>query len=156
MARTEKLTRKDLRQPDEFQTLSRQALEWVEHNRNAVIAALAAIIVVLIAVVAYRMISQSREAGAATAYAEARALLNDKKYGDAASRFDEVANRYSSTSYGALAVLERGNALLLNGQARRRRVGLRALSAELAADRLSPPARPHAARVRAGAAREAG
>ena len=116
MARTEKLTRKDLRQPDEFQTLSRQALEWVEQNRNAVIAALAAIIVVLIAVVAYRMISQSREASAATAYAEARALLNDKKYTDAAARFDEVANRYSSTSYGALALLERGNALLLSGQ----------------------------------------
>jgi len=116
VARTEKLTRKDLRQPDEFQTLSRQALEWVEQNRNAVIAALGAVIVVLIAVVAYRTISQSREASAASAYAEARALLNDKKYGDAATRFDEVANRYSSTSYGALALLERGNALLLNGQ----------------------------------------
>jgi len=116
VARTEKLTRKDLRQPDEFQTLSRQALEWVEQNRNVVIAALGAVIVVLIAVVAYRMISQSREASAATAYAEARTLLNDKKYADASARFDEVANRYSSTSYGALAVLERGNALLLNGQ----------------------------------------
>jgi len=43
VARTEKLTRKDLRQPDEFQTLSRQALEWVEQNRNAVIAALGAV-----------------------------------------------------------------------------------------------------------------
>jgi outer membrane protein assembly factor BamD (BamD/ComL family) len=118
VARTEKLklTRKDLRQPDEFQTLSRQALDYVEKNRNVVMTALGAVIVVLIAVVAYRMISESREASAASAYAEARALLTDKKYGEAAARFDDVANRYSSTNFGSLALLERGNALLLNGQ----------------------------------------
>lgn len=118
MARTEtRLTRKDLRQPDEFQTLSRQALEFVEENRNAVIAGLAAIIVLLLAIVAYRMISQSRESSASAAYTEARALLGDKKYGDAAVKFDDVASRYGSTSYGSLAILERANALLLADQA---------------------------------------
>ncbi len=118
MARTEqRLTRKDLRQPDEFQTLSRQALEFVEANRTMVIAALGAVIVLLLAIVAYRMISQSREAGASSAYTEARQLLTDKKYADAAARFDEVANRYAGTSYGPLALLERGNALLLSDQA---------------------------------------
>lgn len=118
MARTEtKLTRKDLRAPDEFQTLSRQALEFVEQNRTAVTAVLGGLIVILLAVVAFRMISQSREASAARAYAEARALLTDKKYGEAATRFDEVASRYGSTSYGPLAHLERGNALLLADQA---------------------------------------
>jgi outer membrane protein assembly factor BamD (BamD/ComL family) len=118
VARTEqRLTRKDLRQPDEFQTLSRQALEFVETNRTAVIAALGAIIVVLLAIVAYRMISQSREASASAAYTEARTLLTEKKYADAASKFDDVASRYSGTSYGPLALLERGNALLLNDQA---------------------------------------
>jgi predicted negative regulator of RcsB-dependent stress response len=118
VARTEtRLTRKDLRQPDEFQTLSRQALEFVEENRNAVIAALTAVIVLLLAVVAYRMISQSREASASAAYTEARALLADKKYGDAAVKFDDVASRYGSTSYGPLAILARANALLLADQA---------------------------------------
>ena len=69
MARTEhRLTRKDLRQPDEFQTLSRQAMDFVEANRTAVMAALAAVIVLLLAIVAYRMISQSREASASAAY----------------------------------------------------------------------------------------
>ncbi len=117
MARTEtRLTRKDLRQPDEFQTLSRQALEFVEENRNAVIAALTAVIVLLLAIVAYRMISQSREASASAAYAQARALLADKKYGDAAVKFEDVASRYGSTSYGSLALLERANALLLADQ----------------------------------------
>ena len=118
MARTEtKLTRKDLRAPDEFQTLSRQTLEFVEQNRTMVTAVLGGLIVILLAVVAFRMISQSREASAAGAYAEARALLIDKKYGEAATRFDDVATRYSSTSYGPLALLERGNALLLADQA---------------------------------------
>lgn len=118
MARTEtKLTRKDLRAPDEFQTLSRQALEFVEQNRTLVMGTLGALIVVLLAVVAFRIMSQSRETSAATAYAEARGMLTDKKYTDAAARFDEVANRYSGTSYGPLALLERGNALLLADQA---------------------------------------
>jgi outer membrane protein assembly factor BamD (BamD/ComL family) len=118
VARTEeRFTRKDLRQPDEFQTLTRQAMIFVENNRSAVVAALGAVIVLLLAIVAYRMISQSQEASASVAYTEARALLTDKKYGEAATRFDEVANRYSGTSYGPLALLERGNALLLANQA---------------------------------------
>ena len=118
MARTEtKLTRKDLRQPDEFQTLSRQALVFVEENRTAVMTALGAVILVLLAVVAYRMVSQSREASAAAGYAEARALLTNKKYAEAATKFNEVANTYSGTSYGPLALLERGNALLLGDPA---------------------------------------
>ena len=118
MARTkQRLTRKDLRQPDEFQTLSRQALLFVDENRTAVMAALGAVVVLLLAIVAYRMISQSREASASTAYTEARALLTDKKYGEAATRFDDVATRYSGTSSGPLAILERGNALMLADQA---------------------------------------
>jgi predicted negative regulator of RcsB-dependent stress response len=117
VARTEqRLTRKDLRAPDEFQTLSRQALDFVEANRNAVVAALAAVIVLLLAIVAYRMISQSREASASAAYGQARALLADKKYGEAAVKFGEIVNGYGGTSYGPLALLEKGNALLLAGQ----------------------------------------
>jgi len=55
VARTEpRLTRKDLRQPDEFLTLTRQAMVFVEENRNAVTAALAAVIVLLLAIVSYR------------------------------------------------------------------------------------------------------
>jgi outer membrane protein assembly factor BamD (BamD/ComL family) len=118
VARTEhRLTRKDLRQPDEFQTLTRQAMAFVEANWTAVMAALGAVIVLLLAIVAFRMMSQSREASASVAYTEARALLTDKKYGEAATRFDDVATRYSGTSYGPLALLERGNALLLADQA---------------------------------------
>ena len=119
MARTDehRLTRKDLLQPDEFQTLTRQAMTLVEENWTAVMAALGALIVLLLAIVAYRMISQSREASASTAYTEARALLTDKKYGEAATKFDDVATRYRGTSYGSFALLERGNALLLADQA---------------------------------------
>jgi outer membrane protein assembly factor BamD (BamD/ComL family) len=118
VARTEpRLTRKDLRAPDEFQTLTRQTLDFVEANRTAVMAALGAAIVLLLAIVAFRMISQSREATASVAYSEARGLLADKKYDEAAGRFESVATQYSGTSYGPLALLERGNALLLADKA---------------------------------------
>jgi outer membrane protein assembly factor BamD (BamD/ComL family) len=114
VARTEpRLTRKELRAPDEFQTLTRQALEFIEANRTAVMAALGAAIVLLLAIVAFRMISESREASASVAYSEARGLLADKKYDEAAARFESVATQYSGTSYGPLALIERGNALLL-------------------------------------------
>ena len=114
MARTEqRLTRKDLRAPDEFQTLTRQTLDFVEANRTAVMAALGAAIVLLLAIVAFRMISQSREASASAAYSEARALLADKKYDEAAGRVETVAPQYSGTSYRPLARLVRGNAVLL-------------------------------------------
>jgi outer membrane protein assembly factor BamD (BamD/ComL family) len=114
VTRTEpRLTRKDLRAPDEFQTLTRQTMDFVEANRTAVMAALGAAIVLLLAIVAFRMISQSREASASAAYSEARALLADKKYDAAAARFQGVATQYSGTSYGPLALLEHGNALLL-------------------------------------------
>jgi predicted negative regulator of RcsB-dependent stress response len=117
VARTEqRLTRKDLRQPDEFQTLTRQGIAFVEDNRTAVMAALVSVIVLLLAIVAYRMISQSRESSASAAYTEARQLLTEKKYGEAATKFDDVATRFSGTSYGPLALLERGNALLLADQ----------------------------------------
>lgn len=91
-------------------------MAFVEANRNAVMGALAAVIVLLLAIVAYRMISASREASASAAYSAARALLTDKKYGDAAVKFDDVAKQYGGTSYGPLAILERGNALLLADQ----------------------------------------
>ena len=118
MARTEpRLTRKDLRAPDEFQTLTRQSQDFIEANRTAVMAALGAAIVLLLAIVPFRMISQSREASASKAYSEARALLADKKYDEAAGGFETVATQYSGTSYGPLALLERGNALLLADKA---------------------------------------
>jgi hypothetical protein len=122
VARTEtKLTRKDLRQPDEFQTLSRQALAFVEENRTAVITALGAVILVLLGVVAVsdgqpeprgERLRRLRRGSRAPHQQEVRRRPPTK--------FNDGRQCYSGTSYGPLALLERGNALLLGDQACRR------------------------------------
>lgn len=116
MARTEKLRRKDLREPDEFMTLSRQAIIFAQENRTALLAGVGALALVLVAVIAYQMLSASRQARAGVVYHAAHRLLADRKYPEAAAAFQELAASYGSTSYGALAELQAGNALLQAGR----------------------------------------
>jgi predicted negative regulator of RcsB-dependent stress response len=113
VARTQKIRRKDLRQPDEFITLSRRVAAYAEENRTTVLLVVGAIVTVLLAVVAYGAARASREAGAARAYGQAHVLLADHKYAEAATAFQQVAESYGSTTYGRLAQLQQANALLL-------------------------------------------
>jgi predicted negative regulator of RcsB-dependent stress response len=113
VARTQKIRRKDLRQPDEFITLSRRAITYAEENRTTVFLVMGAIATLLLAVLAYRTVRTSREASAAQAYGQAHALLGDRKYPEAATAFQQAADSYGSTIHARLAQLQRANALLL-------------------------------------------
>lgn len=113
MAHTERIRRKELRQPDEFVTLSRRAVAYAEENRATFFLVIGGIVVILAAVLIFRTVRASRETSAAQAYAQAHTLLDDKKYPEAATAFQQVADAYSSTGYAILAQLENGNALLL-------------------------------------------
>jgi predicted negative regulator of RcsB-dependent stress response len=117
VARTERITRKELRQPDEFVTLSRQAVAYFEENRTTFFLIVGGVVVLLAAILIFRSVKASRQASAAQAYATAHVLLDDKKYPDAATAFQQVADAYSSTSYAPLAQLQAANALLLAGRA---------------------------------------
>ena len=117
MAHTERIRRKDLRQPDEFLTLSRRAVAYAEENRTTFFIVIGGIVVLLAAVLIFRAVRASRQASAAQAYAQAHVLLDDKKYADAATAFQQVADTYSSTSYAALSQLDAANALLLADRA---------------------------------------
>jgi predicted negative regulator of RcsB-dependent stress response len=116
VARTQRIRRKDLRQPDEFVTLSRRAIAYAEENRTTVFLVAGAIVLVLAAVLVYRGLRASRENAASDAYVAAHALLDQKKYGEAATAFQAVADGYGSTRYASLAQLEAANALLLAGE----------------------------------------
>jgi predicted negative regulator of RcsB-dependent stress response len=113
VAHTERIRRKELRQPDEFVTLSRRAVVYLDENRTVFFMVLGGVILLLVAVLAYRTVRSSRQASAAQAYGQAHALLDDKKYAEAATAFQQVADGYSSTTYARLAQLEAANALLL-------------------------------------------
>lgn len=117
MARTEKLRRKDILEPDEFITLSRQAITFAQENRTALLTGAGLLALVLVAVVAYQVISASRHERAGQAYHAAHRLLADRKYPEAATAFQEVVATYGSTTYAALSELQAGNALLAAGRA---------------------------------------
>ncbi len=117
MAHTQRIRRKELRQPDEFVTLSRRVVAYFEENRTIFFMAVGGTIVLLAAILIFRAVRASRETSAAQAYAQAHTLLDDKKYPEAATAFQQVADGYSSTSFAILAQLENANALLMAGKA---------------------------------------
>jgi predicted negative regulator of RcsB-dependent stress response len=112
-----KIRRKDLRQPDEFVTLSRQAIEWTEKNRTAVIGGTVAAVLLLAAIAVYSALAASRTEAAAQADQAAHVLFADGKYAEAATAFQSVTSQYGGTSYGPLAQLELGHAQLRAGNA---------------------------------------
>jgi len=117
VTRTEKLRRKDLREPDEFITLSRQAIRFAQENRPALLTGVGVLALVAVAVIAYQMISASRQGRAGVAYHAAHRLLADRKYPEAATAFQQLAASYGSTTYGALAEFQAANALLAASRA---------------------------------------
>jgi predicted negative regulator of RcsB-dependent stress response len=116
VAHTERIRRKELRQPDEFVTLSRRAVAYLDENRTVFFMVLGGAVLLLVAVLAFRAVRSSRQASAAQAYGHAHTLLDDKKYPEAATAFQQLADGYTSTSYATLAQLEAANALLMAGK----------------------------------------
>src|SRR5439155_14378371 len=89
-----KVRRKDLRKPDEFETLTGQAVDWAQAHRplvgGVVIAALVAAVIAL-GVGRWR---SSRDEAAAAAFNLAQATFTDGKFADAARAFEDVLTTY--------------------------------------------------------------
>src|SRR5262245_25572061 len=82
-ARRLKVRRKDLRKPDEFETLTGQAVDWAQQNRPIVFAvAGVAILAALIALVVGRW-RNSRNESAATMFLNAQAAFSQSSWTDA-------------------------------------------------------------------------
>jgi predicted negative regulator of RcsB-dependent stress response len=111
------LTRKQIKQPDEFIALSGQVLTWIRANQQLVIV-IGAGLAILVAVVgiagAYRA-AQRRDANADLARALSK--YDGSDFGAAATQLDEVAARWSGTQVAALATLLAANSALRAGEA---------------------------------------
>jgi len=110
-----KFRRKDLRKPDEFETLTGQAVDWADANRPLVIGIVAAVLVVAIVFLGLARWRSSRNEAAATAFRAAHAAFTANKFSEAAQAFAEVADTYPSAPYGKLARLYRAHALAQQG-----------------------------------------
>src|SRR5262245_46135571 len=106
-----KLDRKALREPDEFQTLTRQVGKWAEANRSALVAVVAGALALagVAAGVSWYRASQSAAAGARSDAAHDDCLA--RRWAEAPDAFAGPARAYPGTPYGRLASLYEGHAL---------------------------------------------
>ena len=114
-ARRLKIRRKDLRKPDEFETLTGQALAWAGEHPAVVYGVLAVAIVVLVGSLAVGRWRASRNEAAAVAFRSAQARFDEGKFHDAAEDFAYVVERYPHAPLGRLAALYRAHALARQG-----------------------------------------
>ena len=120
MAEKVRLRRKDIKRPDEFHTLTSQAVAWAkEHQQLATwggVAAIAIIVAIGIAA-AYR---GARERDANADLARAMQTLGANDYAAAASALLEVSGRWDGTGVAPVAGLLGANAALRGGVPTRR------------------------------------
>jgi hypothetical protein len=116
-AKRVKIRRKDLRRPDEFETLTGETFVWAQHHQTTLIVAGVAVLAVAIGLI---LVSRSRAARTQEAdlqFQQAQAQLERGSPATAATQFEALERNASSTSYGQLAGLYRGHALLKQGDA---------------------------------------
>jgi len=106
-----KLSRKDLREPDEFQAITSQTVDWLRANQSAVVGAVSTILAIGAVIVGVGWYSGRQADAAAVKLQSAQALFEQKKFGDAATEFAAVTAAYPRTPSGRLATLYRAHAL---------------------------------------------
>jgi len=116
MATTSKrITRKELRRPDWFQTTSDKALDRFAQHRTKVLAALAGVIVIGLIIAGWQVFKSRHNAAASKAYGAALALYQTEKYREAIPEFQKVQD-YRWSRYAALAYLYEANSYLALGE----------------------------------------
>ncbi|HLK12029.1 MAG TPA: tetratricopeptide repeat protein [Candidatus Binatia bacterium] len=114
-AKRVRISRKSLRQPDEFQTIAGGAFTWAEQHVRELLTGVGVLVAIAVAAIAVGRYRASREAAAAYAFQSARAVLEAGKFKDAATAFADLRRDYGSTSFGRLAGLYAGHALARAG-----------------------------------------
>jgi len=113
-----KVRRKDLRKPDEFETLTGQAVNWASANRGLVTGVVAALAVAGLAAVAVGHLRGAERERASLAFRTAHTTFAaGNKFTEAAEAFAALAHDYPHTAYGRLAGLYRGHAFARQGDA---------------------------------------
>jgi predicted negative regulator of RcsB-dependent stress response len=112
-----KVRRKDLRKPDEFETLTGQVVDWADANRSIVGAIVTGVLVVAAIVLGVARWRASRNETASADFQAAHARLTAGAFDEAARGFDQVAAEYPHAPFGRLAGLYRAHALARSGDA---------------------------------------
>src|SRR5437667_4918354 len=104
-ARRIKFRRKALRQPDEFHTLTSQAVAWLDAHRELAVGLGLATLVAAAAWLAVSQYRASQVGQAAESFRAAQATFAAGHFADAAAAFEAVVESHPRTPSGRLAVL---------------------------------------------------
>lgn len=107
-----KLRHKDIKQPDEFISLSARVIAWAQKNQTIVLIAIGAAVAVVLLTAGIRWYVQSRAQSAARGFYGASELFKREQWDQAQKDFASLASSYGSTPYGNLAKLYAGRAAL--------------------------------------------
>lgn len=122
---TEKTSRKDLKEPDDFVSFSQRALQWLKDQKVPLIVGMVALLLVVFSFMGLRWYRQSRDMAASKAFISARQVFNARvieranaeettqadgtfsseqdKYRAALAEFDKVMGNFSGTGAALLA-----------------------------------------------------
>lgn len=110
-----KIRRKDLKQPDEFETLTGQTLDLVNRYRTAVALIAGVAVTIAVALIAFTHWRASQARAAAIAFWAAHDAFDAGRFDEAAQDFTAVAARYPGTPSGRLAPLYHAHAMARKG-----------------------------------------
>jgi hypothetical protein len=110
-----KISRKELRQPDWFQIASENALEFFNHHKNLVYAALAGVLVIAAIVWGWQIFKERQNIAASEEFGKAMALYQSEKYREAIPAFENVKG-YRWSRYAVLAHLYLANTYLATNE----------------------------------------
>jgi predicted negative regulator of RcsB-dependent stress response len=141
VARSARIRRKDLKRPDEFLTLTSQALEWARANQRTLVVAGIAAVLIVVGVSGFIALRRARQRDANADLARALISYRDDKPSDAAKQLSEVSQRWPSTAAGEFAALVAADAELRAANAKAAIAGFESV---LAAPELPPYLRQQA------------
>jgi predicted negative regulator of RcsB-dependent stress response len=106
-----RITRKQLRQPDWFHIATEKALAFYGENRIQALLGITAVIVLLLAILAWQFFKERQDTQAAVEFSQAMTLYQAEKYRAAVPAFQKV-EAYRWSHYSILAHLYEANSYL--------------------------------------------
>ena len=126
MVKGKRITKKQLREPDEFITLTERAIHFVGEHGKKMIAGGILFLVIIVAILFYQMWERRKDEEAARAYGVASEMYekgmvqaregsprDDKEI---MAKFDEVVATFPRTLFGRLSLIYVGNIRLRQGE----------------------------------------
>ncbi len=120
-----RVTRKTLRQPDQFVSAVDRIGDWVASNLTRLAFGILALVAVIAIVLGFSFYAQQRRLTASEHFYKALHALSDKDYRTAEKDFARLASHYSGSKLGRLAKFYLGNTYLADQQPSKARDALR-------------------------------